>query len=154
MIYIGHSQGSTQFLLGLGLHSNLQHKIASFIGLGTVISLSHVNSHTILNALSKLFLLELYKSIGFKKILVLPKVLSRAVGVLLYNSTLHLKVMMGFIRLLCGFSNKNKIPESLFGVIITHEPGGSSVNNALHWVQCHRQGGVMRKFNYGPEKNI
>jgi hypothetical protein len=110
VIYIGHSQGSTQFLLGLGLHSNLQHKIASFIGLGTVISLSHVNSHTILNALSKLFLLELYKSIGFKKILVLPKVLSRAVGVLLYNSTLHLKVMMGFMRLLCGFSNKNKVP--------------------------------------------
>jgi hypothetical protein len=62
--------------------------------------------------------------------------------------------MMGFIRLLCGFNTKNKIPESLFGVIITHEPGGSSVNNALHWVQCYRQGGIMRKFNYGLEKNI
>lgn len=62
--------------------------------------------------------------------------------------------MMNFIRLLCGFSVRNKIPSELFGVIITHEPGGSSVNNALHWVQCHRQGGIMRRFNYGKIKNI
>lgn len=62
--------------------------------------------------------------------------------------------MMGFIRLLCGFSVRNKIPAELFGVIITHEPGGSSVNNALHWVQCYRQGGVMKKFNFGKNTNL
>lgn len=62
--------------------------------------------------------------------------------------------MMRFIRMLCGFSAGNKIPADIFGVIITHEPGGSSVNNALHWVQCYRQGGVMRRFNYGKKKNI
>lgn len=61
---------------------------------------------------------------------------------------------MNFIRLLCGYNNANKIPSDLFGVIITHEPGGSSVNNAIQWVQCYRQGGVMRKFDYGNEKNI
>ena len=92
--------------------------------------------------------------IGFNKILVLPKVLSRAVGVLLYNSGIHTSLMMAFIRLLCGFSIRNKIPADLFGVIITHEPGGSSVNNALHWVQCYRQGGVMKKFNFGKHKNL
>lgn len=153
VIYIGHSQGSTQFLLGMGAHSHLQDKIALFIGLGTVVSLENTRSHLVLKALSKLYLLELYKLIGFNKILVIPKVLSRAVGVLLYNSSFHSGIMMGFIRLLCGFSLKNKIPADLFGVIITHEPGGSSVNNALHWVQCYRQGGTMRKFNYGKRKN-
>jgi hypothetical protein len=124
------------------------------VGLGTVVSLTHVHSHAVLKALSGLYLLELYQLIGFKKILVLPQALSKAVGVLLYNSRLHLKMMMGFIRLLCGFSNTNKIPESLFGVIITHEPGGSSVNNAIHWVQCYRQGGVMHRFNHGHQKNL
>lgn len=39
IVYIGHSQGSTQFLLGLGVNSQIKDKIASFIGLGTVISL-------------------------------------------------------------------------------------------------------------------
>jgi hypothetical protein len=62
--------------------------------------------------------------------------------------------MMGFIRLLCGSNDRNKIPEELFGVIITHEPGGSSVNNALHWVQCYRHGGVMRRFDYGKKANL
>ena len=113
IIYIGHSQGSTQFLLGMGAHSHLQDKIALFVGLGTVVSLENTRSHLVLKALSKLYLLELYKLIGFNKILVIPKVLSRAVGVLLYNSAFHSGIMMGFIRLLCGFSLKNKIPTDL-----------------------------------------
>lgn len=80
--------------------------------------------------------------------------MSRAVGVLLYNSRIHCRIMLGFIRLLCGFSEKNKVSSELFGVIITHEPGGSSANNALHWVQCYRQGGIMSKFNHGKSKNM
>lgn len=104
----------------MGTHGHLQDKIALFIGLGTVVSLENTRSHLVLKALSKLYLLELYRLIGFNKILVIPRVLSRAVGVLLYNSTLHTSIMMGFIRLLCGFSIKNKIPADLFGVIITH----------------------------------
>jgi hypothetical protein len=141
-------------LLGLGLHSSLKEKIACFIGLGSVVSLQNTTNHTVLKALSKLYLLELYRFLGFRKILVLPKFVSRAVGVLLYNSSFHSGIMMRFIRMLCGFSAVNKIPADIFGVIITHEPGGSSVNNALHWVQCYRQGGVMRRFNYGKKKNI
>jgi hypothetical protein len=37
--------------------------------------------------------------------------------------------------------------------MITHEPGGASANNALHWVQCFRSGN-MKKFNFGSEKNM
>jgi pimeloyl-ACP methyl ester carboxylesterase len=48
LIYIGHSQGSAQFLLGLGLNPDLQHKIAVFVGLGTVLSFEHVNSHVVM----------------------------------------------------------------------------------------------------------
>jgi hypothetical protein len=42
IFYIGHSQGSTQLLLALDVHSELRDKIAVFIGLGTVVSLSGV----------------------------------------------------------------------------------------------------------------
>jgi hypothetical protein len=38
LIYIGHSQGSTQFLVSSGIH-NFNNKIVCFIGMGTVISL-------------------------------------------------------------------------------------------------------------------
>jgi hypothetical protein len=52
LIYIGHSQGSTQFLVSTGLH-DFDDKIACFIGMGTVISLENVNDHIVLKYLSK-----------------------------------------------------------------------------------------------------
>jgi hypothetical protein len=60
---------------------------------------------------------------------------------------------MRFIRLLCGHSERNRISSDLFGVMITHEPGGSSANNALHWIQCYRNG-EMKKFDYGASQNM
>lgn len=60
---------------------------------------------------------------------------------------------MMFVRLLCGFSSKNKISDRYFGVMLTHEPGGASSNNTLQWVQCYRHG-EMRRFDYGAKKNL
>lgn len=52
LIYIGHSQGSTQFLASTGIHEDLSDKIMCFIGMGTVISLENVNDHLILKYLT------------------------------------------------------------------------------------------------------
>lgn len=42
IIYVGHSQGSTQLLLALGVHPALKEKIAAFVGMGALVSLSRV----------------------------------------------------------------------------------------------------------------
>jgi len=52
LIYIGHSQGSTQFLVSTGLH-DFNEKIACFVGMGTVISLENVQDHLVLKYLAK-----------------------------------------------------------------------------------------------------
>jgi hypothetical protein len=153
LIYVGHSQGSTQFLLGMGAHQHLHEKIAGFVGLGTVVSMDNLEDHLILKVLSKFKLLELCNWIGFKRILILPHLLSRAFGVLVYNYNFYHDMTMLFVRLLCGFSVKNKIPKDYFGVMLTHEPGGASSNNTLQWVQCYRNGD-MRRFDYGTKKNL
>lgn len=57
VVYIGHSQGSTQFMLGLGVHPHLREKIACFIGLGSVVSLQNTTNHTVLQCLDRLKLL-------------------------------------------------------------------------------------------------
>lgn len=106
-----------------------------------------------LKLLDQFKLVELCRWLGFKKILVLPRMITKSVGILIYNCRLYYDSMMMFVRMLCGHSQKNKISSELFGVMITHEPGGSSSNNALHWVQCYRNG-VMKKFDYGPKKNL
>jgi lysosomal acid lipase/cholesteryl ester hydrolase len=85
LIYIGHSQGSTQFLVSTGLH-NFNDKIACFIGMGTVISLENVTEHVILKYLSMFPLVELLKALGFKTVLSLPKWVTKATGILIYNT--------------------------------------------------------------------
>jgi hypothetical protein len=77
---------------------------------------------------------------------------AKAVGILIYNCRLFHSFILNFVRMLCGYSSKNKISENLFGVMMSHEPGGASSNNVLQWIQCFRHG-KMRKFDYGPEKN-
>ena len=119
LIYIGHSQGSAQLVLGLGVHQHLSHKIAAFIGLGTVVSLEGVNDHVVLKAVDKLKLLELCNLLGLKRLLIFSQMLSRAIGILVYNSKFHFEFVMIAIRMLCGMSKKNKISSEYFGVMLT-----------------------------------
>ena len=91
------------------MHDKLPSKIAGFIGLGTVISLANVKDHTMLKLLDKFKLVELCKFFGFKKILVMPRLLTKSVGVLIYNSRFYFCSLMMFVRMLCGYSVKNKI---------------------------------------------
>lgn len=54
IIYIGHSQGSSQFLAHLSEENeSISSKIQSFIGLGPVISLKDVKNHPVINLASK-----------------------------------------------------------------------------------------------------
>lgn len=137
----------------MGIHKHLHDKIAGFIALGPVVSFYNLENHSILKVLSKLRLIELCNWIGFKRLLILPHLLSKAFGILVYNYSFYHSITMLFVRLLCGFSIKNKISKDYFGVMLTHEPGGASSNNTLQWIQCYRKGDMTR-FDYGPKKNM
>jgi len=41
----------------------------------------------------------------------------------------------------------------MLGRIFTHEPGGGSSNNVIHWMQCFRSKDTLRRFDYGKKKN-
>jgi len=84
---------------------------------------------------------------------MLPRMLTKSAAILTYNCSAHYDLLKAVIRLFCGFNVKDKIPSNHFGVIITHVPGGASSNNVLQWIQCFRYG-MLRKFDYGPKKNI
>lgn len=95
--------------MGLGLHKELQSKIATFVGLGSVVSLTHLKDHVVLKYLSKFYLVELAIRLGFKAVLLLPKNVSQAMGVLIYNSWFHHNIMLGLVNLLCGFPKTQKV---------------------------------------------
>jgi hypothetical protein len=108
LIYIGHSQGSTQFLVSSGLY-NFNDKIVCFIGMGTTISLENVTDHLVLKCLSIFKCVEILKLFGFKTILNLPKWLSKATGILIYNTKFYFNFFFGIVNALCGKPTNNKI---------------------------------------------
>ena len=109
--------------------------------------------HNLLSIIGKFRIMELANFFGLKRLLILPKFFSKTVGVMIYNSKIHSKIIMLFIRWLCGFNNKDKISNDYFGVMLTHEPGGASPNNILQWINCYKTG-EMKRFDHGKQKNI
>ena len=154
VIYTGHSQGTFAFYTALDVNPELASKVKCFIGLGPVISLKDLKDHPIIQILSWLRVVELIKLLGFRTLLLIPKWMSRLVGVLFYNCDLYFQAILFFIQSLCGFNKiKPRINFERLGMIVTHEPGGCSVNNTLHWLQMYRRGHAC-KFDYGHTKNM
>lgn len=104
----------------MGAHRHLHDKIAGFAGLGTAVSLKNLENHLILKLVDKLQLVEICNLLRLKKILRLPHFLSKCFGSIVNSSWLHYEMVMFFIRLLCGFSKKNKFSEVYLGVMLTH----------------------------------
>lgn len=84
--------------------------------------------------------------------LSLPKWVTKATGILIYNNFYVFKFFLGIVNALCGVPVVDKIDKSRLGVIISHEPGGASIPNVMQWVQFYNSG-KMRKFDHGKKKN-
>lgn len=81
--------------------------------------------------------------------LIIPNWMSKLIGVLIYNSWFYFKLFLLIVKGLCGHNQeKEKINLDRFGVVISHEPGGTSINNVLHWIQIYRQGHLHR-YDHG-----
>lgn len=80
--------------------------------------------------------------------------MAKLFGVLIYNNILYLKTFSTFVYELCGYNtDKEGINLERFGAILSHEPGGSSIMNIIHWVQMFRKG-RFHFYDYGKKKNL
>ena len=120
--------------------------------MGPVISLENVKDHGLLKILSKYYLVEILEMLGFKTILNLPKQMNRKVGVLIHHYAFYANIILNFIYLLCGKTERNNLDVKRLGVLVSHEPGGTSIQSVKHWVQTYRNG-KFRKYDYGATKN-
>jgi hypothetical protein len=58
--------------------------------------------------------------LGFKTVLSLPKWVTKATGILIYNTDFYFNFFFGIVNTLCGKPVNNKIDTSRLGVIISH----------------------------------
>lgn len=80
--------------------------------------------------------------------------MAKLFGVLIYNNVLYLKTFSTFIYELCGYNTgKEGISLVRLGAILSHEPGGSSIMNIIHWVQMFRKR-KLHFYDFGKKRNL
>ena len=142
VIYIGHSQGTTQLFALLSEQPEFKKNLRMMFGLGPVIKVDHQGSLVV--ALAKdLRVVEILQFLGFDSFLYLESDVFPALGLVCEKLT---GICVDAVRLLCGNSEVVHYNASRMSVMASHEPGGSSIQNLLHWFQLMRSG-EFRKFD-------
>lgn len=151
-IYVGHSQGTTQFWASACLDPDyLNSKVKAFIGLGPVIYVSHMWS-PLARALYNVRLFPFLGSLGLGNFLVTH---SHLVNAGIRNICYSLPaVCWSIIELITG-RNLEGIPVDLarLNVMGSHEPGGTSMNNMNHWIQSIASS-TFKMYDFGETENL
>ena len=130
VIYIGHSQGTTQLFALLSEQPEFKKNLRMMFGLGPVIKVDHQGS--LIVALAKdLRVADILQFLGMDSFLYLESDVFPALGLVCEKLT---GICVDAVRLLCGNSEVVHYNASRMSVMASHEPGGSSIQNLLHWL--------------------
>lgn len=129
MIYIGHSQGTTQWFVANSLDEDLSQYFRAFVGLAPV---TYIN-HQISPLVSLLYDLDFSEVIYdyFDKFLYVAE--PNYYGKELFHY--FPRFSWGLISMLVGFDTDYHIDLGQLPVVIRNDVGGSSAKNIMHWYQ-------------------
>lgn len=149
VIYIGHSQGTTQFFARMTLDSSLQDSVKLFFGLGPVIYANNQQSFLI-NLVKTTYFAEFLYDINLNTFLYIHSDNVPFLGFLCGKVS---GVCIDVVSLICGQTDVTHSNRSKMSVMASHEPGGTSMKNIVHWMQNLR-GTKFQMFDYGKTKNL
>lgn len=146
--YIGHSQGSTQWLAHHSASTESQVNYKTFVGLGPAMYVQHVGgifSYTVIEEL----LYNVMNFLGLGQLLTLSGDDEALYGEVCDHSAY---ICQNVIKLICGFTQSNHFNASRLSVMASHEPGGASLRTLNHWIQMIGKPGFPY-YDFGPELN-
>lgn len=146
--YIGHSQGSTMFIIKyMNDRRYLQDNINKFIALGPVPNVSNAES-SLIKVLKHSILFKLWPG---QSILFASKKLRNIFS----NVCAIIPNVCGSIveSITAIEPTKRTNYEKYISHLLLYEPGGSSKKNLEHWLQCAKAK-KMQLFDYGEEENL
>ncbi|CAK87989.1 unnamed protein product (macronuclear) [Paramecium tetraurelia] len=153
VIYIGHSQGSTQAFAYLSNNIDFQENLKCFIALGPVIYIKNSKS-VFLQFAVKTWIFEFTRLIGIPYFFVFDDCFNLKIGALCdMIPWIYRKFLFSITNLICGYPLQNKIDLKKFGFMVSHEPGGTSTKTLVQWMQFYRNG-TFSYFDYGRSRNI
>ncbi|EGG23596.1 hypothetical protein DFA_05730 [Cavenderia fasciculata] len=144
--YVGHSQGTTMGFIGFA-NETLASKIDLFVALAPVVRVTHCKS-TFLNLLAKYDVADLFVLLGDKSFLIQTPGMQKFLQII---CTFDPSICQNSLALIMGWDTAN-INSTRLPVYMSHEPGGTSVQNVLHWSQAVKTG--YQKFDYGTKGNL
>jgi pimeloyl-ACP methyl ester carboxylesterase len=147
LVYIGHSQGSTQMFAHLSEHVSFADKLYCAIMLNPVASVTHQTSD-ILAYCSKPGFTKLARMLGVREFL--PA-----------SNTNYMAYLCSYFDLACK-GGVYLIADELsadhykrLDVIMNHYPSGTSLKNLQHWNQMIQlKAEAIQKYDYGPDTNL
>jgi pimeloyl-ACP methyl ester carboxylesterase len=148
--YVGHSQGTTQGFAAFLSNPQLASQISAYAALAPVVRVGHM-SNVLLRFLVDLnpsILLQLLGVHEFMGPSSMPFPINKVIEALCLEVP---RVCSTVIELYVGPSQapSNATREQ---VIAAHEPGGTSVQNMIHWLQMVRSD-LYQMFDYGAIEN-
>ncbi len=149
LTYVGHSQGTSQFFIKAMMDPEyVNSRIKAFVGLAPVLFVKHVPGH-FERLLAALPYTDLMYSLGLKNFWATPRL-----GPLQAFFCKYIPwIIPPIVQLIAGKTKNQTIDTGRIQMIAGNEPGGTSAQNLLHWMQLVRAGG-FRRFDLGKAGNM
>lgn len=149
LTWVGHSQGTWQAFTAFGnLHRELAKKVDLYVALAPVAHVGHSTSF-LLHILADVDVGQWLGIFGFKSFLENDWFL-RQVSKL---CTKLGELCPSVLELLVGDGNPANTNVTQLPIIVRYDPGGTSVNNMIHWSQEVKSGNYQA-HNYGLLENL
>ncbi|XP_036685023.1 gastric triacylglycerol lipase isoform X2 [Balaenoptera musculus] len=148
--YVGHSQGTTIGFIAFSTNPTLAQKIKAFYALAPVATVKYTKTQ-----LNKLALIPpfLFKILFGNKMFYPHNFFESFIGAEVCSHEILDILCRNALFAITGFDNKN-LNMSRLDVYLTHNPAGTSVQNALHWSQAVKSG-KFQGFDWGtPTQNL
>jgi len=146
LAYVGHSEGTIQMFASLTLYPELLSKyLYSFTAFGPVVAVGNQKSEAmkLLAEMDLAYFIELFGINDF-----LPPAKSYILKLIFAEFCYECELCCeDVVELICG-PHQGAFNASRMPVVATHEPGGTSVQNMMHWSQMVLSG-LFQAFDYG-----
>lgn len=149
--YIGHSQGTAQFFIQSMLNPDyLNAHIRRYVALGAVLFVQNVPG-LFEKAVNWLRIPDFFYNIGLKNIGMLPALTPLFSAVARYFP----RFVEIIVTTITGYTKRRNFDISRFPLLFLNEPGGSSAQNLLHWMQLMRcEEPSVKMFDFGLIGNL
>jgi pimeloyl-ACP methyl ester carboxylesterase len=152
IFYVGHSMGSTMFIIAMSEHPELNDKIRLMVGVGPAIYVHNMVSPIRLLAPFWDSIDWITNMMGMHEFLPSGPLMDFLGATLCKESSLFQPICSNILFIAMGY-NFDQLNATMLPIILGHAPAGASTNSVIHYAQSVRHQD-FRKWDFGKKGNL